>query len=142
MRTIAAILATVSLGLAGCAATPASSPLASSGSPQPGATSSDSTRPSVEASPAVALSSDPLHSIVLHDARNGATFTIGQLAAKRPVLLETMAIWCTNCRSQQHEVVDAHGLADFDSVSLDVDPNERPGDLAYPLGFNSIAAIK
>ena len=46
------------------------------------------------------------------------------------MLLETMAIWCTNCRGQQHQVVDAHGLAEFDSISLDVDPNERADDLA------------
>lgn len=57
-------------------------------------------------------------------------FTLGALAAERPVLLEMMAIWCANCRTQQHEVVAAHELAEFNSVSLDVDPNERPGDLA------------
>jgi len=68
--------------------------------------------------------------VVLRDVRTGAEFTIGELAARRPVLLETMAIWCTNCRGQQHQVVDAHGLAEFDSISLDVDPNERADDLA------------
>lgn len=57
-------------------------------------------------------------------------FTLGELAAGKPVLLEMMAIWCTNCRAQQHEVVAAHGLVGFESVSLDIDPNERPGDLA------------
>lgn len=68
--------------------------------------------------------------MVLRDVRTGAEFTIGELAATRPVLLETMAIWCTNCRGQQHQVVEAHGLAEFDSISLDVDPNERADDLA------------
>jgi thiol-disulfide isomerase/thioredoxin len=85
------------------------------------------------------LTSDPLHRIELYDVNTGSTFTLGALAADRPVLLEPMAIWCTNCRAQQHEVVAAHGLADFHSVSLDVDPNERAGDLAdysQAMGFN------
>ena len=104
MRVIGVTLATISLVLAGCAASPESAP----------------------------PSSDPsaLRALVLVDVRTGAEFTLGQLAAERPVLLETMAIWCTNCRGQQRQVVDAHDLADFESVSLDVDPNERPDDLA------------
>jgi len=76
------------------------------------------------------LASDPLHALALRDVRSGNEFTLGQLAAEKPVLLETMAIWCTNCRAQQHNVVDAHGLADFHSISLDVDPSELPNELA------------
>lgn len=78
----------------------------------------------------VGLAGDALETLVLRDVRSGDQFTIGQLAAEKPVLVETMAIWCTNCRSQQREVVAAHGLADFHSISLDVDPNERAADLA------------
>ena len=85
--------------------------------------------PEESAGPAV-LDSDPLHAITLRDVRSGEEFTIGALAATEPVLLETMAIWCTNCRAQQHNVVDAHELADFHSISLDVDPSELPNDLA------------
>jgi thiol-disulfide isomerase/thioredoxin len=66
----------------------------------------------------------------LVDVRSGERFTLGQLASGRPVLVETMAVWCTTCLSQQREVVQAHEMADFDSVGIDVDPNERPGDLA------------
>lgn len=73
---------------------------------------------------------DPLLALELVDVRTGATFTLGQLAADRPVLLETMAIWCSTCRTQQRQVVDAHQLADFHSVGIDVDPNERAEDLA------------
>jgi thiol-disulfide isomerase/thioredoxin len=76
------------------------------------------------------LDSDPLHAIELFDVNSQTAFTLGALAAEGPVLLEMMAIWCTNCRAQQHEVVAAHEIAEFHSVSLDVDPNERPGDLA------------
>jgi hypothetical protein len=41
-----------------------------------------------------------------------------------------MAIWCTNCRAQMHNVTAAHQEADFHSVSLDVEPAELPEDLA------------
>lgn len=77
-----------------------------------------------------ALSSDPLHAIVLTDVRTGEQVSIGELAAQKPLLLETMAIWCSNCRAQQHNVVAAHNEADFHSISLDVDPSENPDDLA------------
>jgi len=97
-------------------------------------TPSSDARPSADdatAEPTAAgLASDPLHALALRDVRSGSEFTLGQLAAEKPVLLETMAIWCTNCRAQQHNVVDAHGLADFHSISLDVDPSELPNDLA------------
>lgn len=66
----------------------------------------------------------------LVDVRSGDTFTLGELASDKPVLLETMAVWCTTCLAQQREVVQAHELADFHSVGIDVDPNERPEDLA------------
>ena len=62
--------------------------------------------------------------------RSGETFSLAELAADKPVLLETMAIWCTTCLSQQREVVRAHDLGDFHSVGIDVDPNERAPDLA------------
>ena len=74
--------------------------------------------------------SDPLLARELIDVRSGEGFTLGELAAEKPVLLETMAIWCTTCLAQQREVVTAHELADFHSVGIDVDPNERAEDLA------------
>ncbi|MGI8659122.1 MAG: TlpA family protein disulfide reductase [Candidatus Limnocylindria bacterium] len=66
----------------------------------------------------------------LTDVRSGETFTLAELSADQPVILETMAIWCTTCLSQQREVVQAHELAEFHSVGIDVDPNEDAGDLA------------
>ncbi len=60
----------------------------------------------------------------------GKPFTLGQLAAGRPVLLEGMAVWCTNCRQQQDQVRAAHEMADFISVSLDIDPTETNSDLS------------
>ena len=72
----------------------------------------------------------PLLAYELTDVRSGETFTLAELSADRPVVLETMAIWCTTCLSQQREVVQAHELAEFHSVGIDVDPNEEPADLA------------
>ncbi|MFN2484019.1 MAG: TlpA family protein disulfide reductase [Candidatus Limnocylindria bacterium] len=93
--------------------------------------------PSGAASPAAAEASgstadavDSLLSTPLTDVRTGESFTLAELAADEPVIVETMAIWCSNCRAQQQEVAHAHGMADFESVSIDVDPNERPDDLA------------
>jgi thiol-disulfide isomerase/thioredoxin len=82
--------------------------------------------PEVSAEPAA----DPLLAYELVDVRSGETFTLAELAAEKPVVVETMAIWCSTCRAQQREVVEAHGMADFHSVGIDVDPNERAEDLA------------
>ncbi|MGQ0609363.1 MAG: peroxiredoxin family protein [Chloroflexota bacterium] len=65
----------------------------------------------------------------LVDVRDGTTFTLGELAADGPLIVETMAIWCSNCRQQQGEVRTAHDLAEFHSVSIDVDPTEIADDL-------------
>jgi thiol-disulfide isomerase/thioredoxin len=80
--------------------------------------------------PAASDAADPLLAYELLDVRSGETFTLGELAADRPVLLETMAIWCTTCLRQQREVVDAHARGEFHSVGIDVDPNERADELA------------
>ena len=72
---------------------------------------------------------DALLAIQLRDVRSGETFTLGELAADAPVIVETMAIWCTNCRQQMHQVTAAHELADFHSVSIDVEPSEIAEDL-------------
>lgn len=116
MRTMFPVIVGIALLAAACSA-PASS--------EQGAGSTDgavsSGRPS---------DTDPLLALELVDVRTGATFTLGELAAEKPVLVEAMAIWCTTCRAQQREVVDAHALLDFHSVGIDVDPNERAEDLA------------
>jgi hypothetical protein len=72
---------------------------------------------------------DALLAIELRDVRTDTTFTLGELAADAPVIVETMAVWCTNCRQQMHEVTAAHELADFHSVSIDVEPTEIAEDL-------------
>jgi thiol-disulfide isomerase/thioredoxin len=84
---------------------------------------------SAEASPSAAAFGDPLLAMELRDVRTDETFTLGELAANGPVIVETMAIWCTNCRSQMHQVTAAHELAEFHSVSIDVEPAEVAEDL-------------
>ena len=66
----------------------------------------------------VATIDDPLLAMTLTDVRTGEPFTLAELSADGPVIVETMAIWCTNCRSQMHEVTAAHDLAEFHSVSI------------------------
>jgi thiol-disulfide isomerase/thioredoxin len=68
----------------------------------------------------------------LRDVATGEEFRIDDLRGK-VVAIETMAIWCVNCRIQQGEAEAA--LQQLDSpdvvyISLDVDPNERESDLA------------
>ncbi|MGH2429228.1 MAG: TlpA family protein disulfide reductase [Candidatus Limnocylindria bacterium] len=86
--------------------------------------------PTPTATEAPAAEVDPILAMELVDVRTGEPFTLAELAAEKPVLVETMAIWCQTCRSQQREVVRAHEVADFHSVGIDVDPNERADDLA------------
>lgn len=96
-------------------------------SPSAGPTGSAGVTASASPAP---LTSDPLHALTLVDVRSGASLSIGALAAERPLLVETMAIWCTNCRAQMREVAAAHERADFASLSIDVEPYEEPADLA------------
>jgi len=64
----------------------------------------------------------------LMDARSGQTFTINDFKGK-VVLVETMAMWCSNCLKQQTQVKALHealGMRDdFVSIGLDIDPNEN-----------------
>lgn len=85
---------------------------------------------SASASPNASTAADPLLAVALIDVRSGESFTLAELSADQPVLLEPMAVWCSNCRAQQHEVKRAHADGSFASVSLDVDLSESAADLA------------
>lgn len=132
-----AFLATACSAAGGAGGSPAPS-VASSATASPVAASSgrespvaaSPAGPGATATPIAPLTGDPLYAVRLTDVRTGEAFTLGELAAQKPVLLEAMAIWCTNCLQQQKAVRDAHGGGDFTSISLDVDPTERPADLA------------
>lgn len=116
-----------SRGLGSAGATDAG---ASSRSPSSPPTNDAPGSPRASSSAAPAETDDPLLAFELIDVRSGETFTLAELAAEKPVLVEAMAIWCTTCLAQQREVVDAHEGADFYSVGIDVDPNDRAEDLA------------
>lgn len=104
----------------------ASTPAA--GSPTPTASPSEALGESPTAT--AELPQDEVLAVELTDVRTGEHFTLGQLATDGPILLEPMAVWCTSCRAQMHEVARAHEAADFHSVSLDVDLSEAAPDLA------------
>ncbi|MGD8458243.1 MAG: TlpA disulfide reductase family protein [Anaerolineales bacterium] len=69
------------------------------------------------------------------DASTGQTFTINDFQGK-VVLVETMAMWCSNCFKQQTQVNELHDLLgerdDFVGIGLDIDPNE---DIAALKGY-------
>lgn len=83
----------------------------------------------------------------LTDASTGQAFDI-QSQAGRVVLVETMAIWCSNCLRQQGQVKALHELLgqrdDFVSIGLDIDPNEDAGSLKTYVennGFDWLYAV-
>ena len=67
-------------------------------------------------------------SVALTDARTGQSFSVNDFKGK-VVLVETMAMWCSNCLKQQGQVKALHealGMRDdFISIGLDIDPNEN-----------------
>jgi thiol-disulfide isomerase/thioredoxin len=70
----------------------------------------------------------------LVDVSTGQPFRIADLVADgKVVFVETMAIWCTNCRAQQADAMTALGQLDRSKVAwigLDVDPSEMADALA------------
>ena len=74
-------------------------------------------------------------SVQLVDATSGDKFTINGFDGK-VVLVETMAVWCTNCLAQQRQIKALHdqlGMRDdLVTVSLDIDPSE---DINYLKAF-------
>jgi hypothetical protein len=83
----------------------------------------------------------------LTDVTSGETFRLADFQGQ-VVLVETMAIWCSNCLRQQKEVKALHEVvgsdAGFVTVVLDIDPNEDSQDLkAYAArnGFDWTYAV-
>lgn len=88
--------------------------------------------PGASASASAALAAHVWAAATLTDVSTGQTFTIASLAGK-PVFVEAMAIWCTNCRAQQGRFTEAfgklpNGAAEY--VVLTIDPSETAADLA------------
>jgi cytochrome oxidase Cu insertion factor (SCO1/SenC/PrrC family) len=69
----------------------------------------------------------------LTDAVTGEAFQVDAYQGK-VVLVETMAVWCTNCRAQQEQIKGLQSqmmeqTSDLVLLSLDVDPNENADTL-------------
>jgi thiol-disulfide isomerase/thioredoxin len=74
-------------------------------------------------------------SVSLLDVNSSEAFTINDLKGK-VILVETMAVWCSNCLKQQTQVKALHQTLgvrdDFVSIGIDIDSNE---DAAKLKGF-------
>ncbi len=91
----------------------------------------------MQETPGAMMESPAWFTTALTDASSGKAFSINDYNGK-VVLIETMAVWCSNCRNQQNEIKALHqqlGMQeDFVSVSLDIDPNENIDNLKSYLG--------
>lgn len=87
----------------------------------------------------------PWLGVELIDISTGDTFTLAQFAGK-PILLETFAVWCPTCTSQQRQLAALHEEVGDDviSVSLNTDPNESESQVTRHLsryGFDWLYAV-
>lgn len=146
----AATAVALSIGVLGCAGPVGSSVASPAGSPAPPAATARSTNapaggtsaPSGSA-PAAATSTptQAVPAVVLDqawataelvDVSTGETFRIADHAGK-VIVIETMAIWCSNCRAQQGDVQAALKRLPAGSVVyvvLDIQPSESGTSLA------------
>jgi len=83
----------------------------------------------------------------LTDVNSGQPFSIADHQGK-VVLVETLAVWCSNCLKQQREVLALHEALgerdDFVSVGLDIDLNESADQLRSHVernGFDWVYAV-
>ena len=136
---LAALLPLLALGalaatLGGCAG-PATRPASAS----PDVAGSTSPRVPAAASPAVA---EKWTRVPLVNVRNGSRFQIADFKG-RVVFVETMAVWCGNCRSQQELSKRALGALpdDVAYIVLDVEQAESPEQLARYANENGFPFI-
>lgn len=85
-----------------------------------------------EANDGAMLETPDWYGVALTNVRTGENFTINDLKGK-VVLVETMAVWCSNCFRQQTHVKALHDILgerdDFVSLGVDIDPNEDASQL-------------
>ena len=160
-RRVALALVTAALAVGACSgaspADPASPATAAPEAPAvtpattPVSTDAGSTPPDASATPSATSAADlaaPWATAELVNVATDEPFTIaGLLAAGRPVILETMAIWCTNCLAQQQRIEEALERVGPESaayVVLAVDPAEDAAKLARyrdQHGFEGMYAV-
>jgi thiol-disulfide isomerase/thioredoxin len=80
----------------------------------------------------------------LINVRTGEDFTINDFKGKE-VMVETLAMWCPNCKKQQSHVKALHGILgmnkDLISIGLDIDPNEN-ADLKNYTDSNGFVGLR
>ncbi len=146
-RFVPAVILALTIALVGCAGSVGSSagatasteasavPSAASGAPETTTPSVGSSGPSASAPSASApgtVMDQAWATAELVDVTTGETFRIADHAGK-VIIIETMAIWCANCRRQQGDVKTALEALPPDAVTyivLDVDPSEDGASLA------------
>lgn len=78
-------------------------------------------------------------SLPLSNVQTGEIFTLNDFNGK-VVLVENLAMWCSNCKKQQIQVRGLHELlgerTDFVSLGLDIDTNEKAADLKAYIDSN------
>ncbi|MFC2064186.1 TlpA family protein disulfide reductase [Chloroflexota bacterium] len=71
-------------------------------------------------------------SALLTNVQTGEQFSISEFKGK-VILVENLAMWCSNCKKQQEQVKALHDQlgtdSDLISIGLDIDPNEVADDL-------------
>jgi hypothetical protein len=131
------MLVALALAVGGCGGTaPATEPAVptiepAEPSPSPGAVTPPAPSPvgtaTAEPTPQAVLD-QAWATAELVDVATGEAFTIAELAAEgRPLILETMAVWCSNCLAQQkriEEALERTGPDDAAYVVLTIDPSE------------------
>jgi hypothetical protein len=87
------------------------------------------------------------YAAALTDVNSGENFTIQDNIGK-VYLVETLAVWCSNCLKQQQEVKRFHDLLgerdDFESLGINIDPNEDTGlltDYVQKNGFDWLYVV-
>lgn len=120
----------------------AASPAGPSGTAPTETPSTSARPPSDSASPeapspssaAGAVLDQPWATATLTNVSTGEPFRIADIVASgKVVFLETMAIWCSNCRAQQEEATAAFERLDparVEWVAIDVESSETPEALA------------
>ena len=93
---------------------------------------SDDAMPEDSMSEDAMMESPAWFSVALTDVNSDTTFTINELKGK-VILVETMAVWCSNCLKQQTQVKALHESLgerdDFVSIGIDIDSNEDAAKL-------------
>lgn len=141
MRKLPALLIVAALIVSACAQQPAT-PAPPMQEPEESLATTEQAAPLEEST---AAERPAIQTVPLTNVRTGETFTLADFAGKT-VLVEPMASWCTNCRAQLRNVVqaNAHLGEEYVFVGLSVGENISDSALADYVdqqGFDLIFAV-